>query len=340
MMSKTEIITPYSQAVLKKYAALRPFYISEGQFLNQFIWSGYYDTKYIVKDNYLFFIWKVNGKLATMMPYCKQEDIETVFWKMKDYFNNELDVPFTLYLADTNFVETMKQSPRFLETFTIEEDRTCFDYIYSADKLRTLSGKAYHKKKNHLNAFLKEYDGRYEYRSLSCANIEEVKEFHKRWLAERTITDRLNCIESEEDGVFRIFDNCFLLECRIGGIYIDDNLEAYSIGSYNPATKYAYIHIEKANPNFRGLYNYINQQFLIHEFPEAEFVNREDDLGQEGLRKAKLSYRPVYLAEKYTIREKQICICLTNRRTSHRAVIQVLNLVFALYEVRPSINII
>lgn len=134
--------------------------------------------------------------------------------------------------------------------------------------------------------------------------MEEVEAFHKEWLELRTLTDHFNSIQSEEDGVFRIFNNCFLLDCKIGGIYIDGNLEAYSIGSYNPDTKYAYIHIEKANPNFRGLYNYINQQFLIHEFPDAEFVNREDDMGQEGLRKAKLSYKPVRLETKYIIRQK------------------------------------
>ena len=65
----------------------------------------------------------------------------------------------------------------------------------------------------------------------------------------------------------------------------------------------ALIHIEKANPVIRGLYPFINQQFLVHEFSDAEFVNREEDLGIEGLRKAKLSYHPVRFVEKYTVRE-------------------------------------
>lgn len=65
----------------------------------------------------------------------------------------------------------------------------------------------------------------------------------------------------------------------------------------------ALIHIEKANPEIRGLYPYINQQFLVHEFPDVEFVNREEDMGIEGLRKAKLSYHPCKFVEKYTVRE-------------------------------------
>lgn len=297
-------ISPYCQEIIKKYSALRPIYISEGQFLNQYIWADFYDTKYIAKDSYLFFLMTINGNSVAMMPYCKQEDIESAFWETKDYFNNELGIPMNLHLADANFIETMKQSVRFLEEFTIEEDRDSFDYIYEAEKLRTLPGRDYSKKRNHLNAFLKEYEGRFEYRSLSCANTDEIRDFHMRWLDDRGISDNSNFITSEETGVFRIFENCFLLDSKIGGVYIDNKLEAYSIGCYNPATKYAYIHIEKANPEIRGLYNYINQQFLIHEFPEAEFVNREDDLGQEGLRKAKMTYRPAYLAEKYIIREK------------------------------------
>ena len=66
----------------------------------------------------------------------------------------------------------------------------------------------------------------------------------------------------------------------------------------------AVIHIEKANPSIRGLYTAINKIFLTEEFPDVEFVNREDDLGIEGLRKAKLSYKPIKLVDKYSLVEK------------------------------------
>ena len=66
----------------------------------------------------------------------------------------------------------------------------------------------------------------------------------------------------------------------------------------------AYIHVEKANPEIRGLYPFINQQFLIHCFPTAKWVNREDDMGLEGLRKAKMSYNPAFMAKKYNVYEK------------------------------------
>ncbi len=84
---------------------------------------------------------------------------------------------------------------------------------------------------------------------------------------------------------------------------MDSKLEAFSIGE-NLNDNMAVIHIEKANPDIRGLYPYINQQFLVNEFSDIEFINREEDLGIEGLRKAKLSYHPSRFVEKYTVVEK------------------------------------
>ena len=90
------------------------------------------------------------------------------------------------------------------------------------------------------------------------------------------------------------------------GVYIDGDLQAFSVGSYNSREKMAVIHIEKANPEFNGLYQFINQQFLVHEFPDAVLVNREDDMGLEGLRQAKMSYNPIGFARKYKIVQKQM----------------------------------
>ena len=81
-------------------------------------------------------------------------------------------------------------------------------------------------------------------------------------------------------------------------------LEAFSLGVYGKVERLAVIHVEKANPEIRGLYPFICQQFLLHEFLDALLVNREDDIGLEGIRKSKLSYNPIYREEKYEIRQK------------------------------------
>jgi uncharacterized protein len=297
-------ITAKSFLEVSKYSSLRPIYISEGQFTNQFIWAGYYNTMYDTTDKALSFLIDINNEKVSMMPYCKTEDIVETFFHLKVYFNTVLHLPLKMFLVDELFVTTLQKSDRFIKEFKIVEDRDTFDYMYNADKLKRLSGKALHKKKNHLNSFVKTYADRFEYRTLCCSDEDEIKEFHQNWLDERKIANRVNLIEKEEEGINRIFENCARLNCRLGGIYIDDQLEAYSIGSYAPHLKCAFIHVEKANININGLYNYINQQFLINEFPDAELVNREDDLGQEGLRKSKLSYKPVRLEKKFHLFEK------------------------------------
>ena len=102
----------------------------------------------------------------------------------------------------------------------------------------------------------------------------------------------------------RFYKNCFAIDHCIGGIFIDGKLEAFSIGAYNPREEMAVISIEKANPNVPGIYQVINQEFLIHEFPKAKIVNREDDMGLQGLRRAKESYNPIGFARKYMVLQK------------------------------------
>ncbi len=120
----------------------------------------------------------------------------------------------------------------------------------------------------------------------------------------RDLEDPFHRDEYELNGIDYLLSNCGYLDYKMGGIYIDGELQAFSLGVYGKVEKMAVIHVEKANPDIRGLYPMICQQFLCHEFPDAELVNREDDMGLEGLRKSKMSYNPIYLEEKYEIRQK------------------------------------
>lgn len=300
-------LTAESFPIINQYVNLRPTYIAERQFVNQYIWSGFYDTTYATNEKALFYKIKAYGDDGCFMPFCKSEDMLSSFLEIKDYFNNELKKPLKMYLADETFVQALKEDPEISDSFEFIEYRDGFDYIYEAEKLRSLSGRKMHKKKNHLNNFLRNYEGRYEYKRLCCSNMDEVKAFHYEWLENREITasnNKNNSIDQEEEGILRLMSHCSEIEYRCGGVYIDGKLMAYSIGSYDPSIQCAFIHIEKANSEINGLYNFINQQFLLNEFPEAQFVNREDDLGQEGLRKAKLSYNPLRLEAKYHIIQK------------------------------------
>ena len=294
-------VSPFVQNEFAEYEKLRPLYISEGHFLNQFLWENYYHTKFATDDLALYLFIQVHAHHGAFAPLCREEDLPEVFHRIEDYFQNILQEKPVFYNSDARMIEILTEQG-CLANYTVTEDRDSFDYLYDADKLRTLSGKAMHKKKNLLNGFVREYEGHFEYETLGINNIEEIEQFHQKWMDERRIYDKYHCIDDEEDGIYRLFGNCHSIQCKMGGVRIDGELKAYTIGSYIPSIQCAIIHIEKADVNYKGLYNYINQQFIIHEFPDAVIVNREDDLGQENLRQAKLSYRPIRLEEKFTIK--------------------------------------
>mgnify|MGYP000044896154 FL=1 len=206
-----------------------------------------------------------------------------------------------MYVVDRAAVDLL-QLPE--DEYVVVPDRTYADYVYDAEKLRTFSGKKYHKKKNHLNAFKREYEGRYEFKFLSKKDEPEILDFLEDWKKHKSDTEEHEFIDSEAVGIKYILEHEEVFDYKIGAVYVDNKLEAFTIGNYESREDMVYIPVEKANPEIRGLYPYICSQFLIEAFPEAGKENREDDMGLEGLRKSKLSYNPIYMVEKYTIIQK------------------------------------
>lgn len=288
---------------LERFFCRRPNKTCDSVFLDSFLWRKFYNVRYAISDDQAIqWLMEENGTLHSAMPICSEEDLPHYFYEMVEYFNKILKKPFKIYLADEEAVEYLhlKESP----DFEVVEQEDLKDYLYDGEAMRKLSGKKLHKKKNHLNAFLKEYEGRYEYRRLCCSDRQDVWEFLDRWRAAKG-DDVEDHLDYEVAGIHEILKNCSQLQSlRMAGVYIDGTMEAFTIGSLNSLENMAIIHIEKANAAIRGLYQFINQQFLIHEFPDVALVNREDDLGQEGLRKAKMSYNPCGFARKYLIRQK------------------------------------
>ncbi len=284
--------------MLTKFYGRRRDMTCDSVILDSFLWARYYQVAFSVRDEKaVLWTMQVDGKQYASLPVCAAEDLPHYFGELEQYFNETLHQPLMIYLADELAVEALNLPP---DRYSVTELPDARDYLYSAEKLKKLSGKKLHKKKNHLNSFLREYEGRFEYRTICCSDREDVWEFLEKWRIQKgqEVEDHL---DPEVEGIHEILNNCSVFDVRMGGIYVDDRLEAFSIGSYNAMEKMAIIHIEKANPEIRGLYQYINQQFLIHEFPDAELVNREDDLGLPGLRRAKESYDPIGFARKFRI---------------------------------------
>lgn len=285
-------------AMLTSFYGKRRDMTCDSVILDSFLWARYYDVAFAVRDEKaVLWTMQVDGKTYASIPVCALEDMPKYFSELEQYFNETFHRPLEIYLADEVAVEYLNPPA---DRYSVVELPDAKDYLYSAEKLKTLSGKKLHKKKNHLNSFLREYEGRFEYRTICCSDREDVWVFLEKWRIQKG-QEVEHHLDPEVEGIHDILNNCSVFDVRMGGIYVDDKLEAFSIGSYNAMEKMAIIHIEKANPDMRGLYQYINQQFLIHEFPDAEIVNREDDMGLPGLRRAKESYDPIGFARKYRI---------------------------------------
>jgi hypothetical protein len=182
--------------------------------------------------------------------------------------------------------------------FTGEPVRDHFDYVYPTADLISLAGRHYHDKRNHLNSLRRTYQ--YTYETLTPHHLDACLGLTDKWCEIKRCEDDLNLME-EWQAVREALAHFQDLHLTGGAIFIDGRLESFTVGELlNHHT--AVIHLEKANPDIRGLYPAINQAFLEHAWAKIELVNREQDLGEAGLRAAKLSYHPHHLEEKYTIR--------------------------------------
>ena len=291
-----------AREILNPYFDLVDYEACEYCFNTLYMWQHLYKTGYYIGDGFAVIVAEYEGDTFSILPLAKPEDMPRVIKFVVDYFEKENKKIYFRGITK-EVVEFLKEN--YEGKFQYTEERDLFDYIYDGESMRTLKGRKNVKKRNHINFFLKEYEGRYEYRLLDENDFGACLQLVEEWTNNKEENNEVSEeMEEELIGMKKLFANYDILKDRlkIAGIFIDEKLEAFTMGEYiNP--NMALIHIEKANPSIRGLYPFINQQFLVNEFSDAEFVNREEDLGIEGLRKAKLSYHPCRFVEKYTVRE-------------------------------------
>lgn len=177
----------------------------------------------------------------------------------------------------------------------IEETPEQWEYIYLTEELATLSGRRFDSKRNHLNTFLREYGE--DYRPIGDSNLLELIEFQKEWCKWRGCKDS-PALAAEGEILCDIFKSWGLFPNLIGGmLYSHSEIVAFSIGEVLDENTVV-VHFEKGKPGIRGVYQAINNCFVRYECKDFEFVNREQDLGEKGLRKAKESYHPIKFLKK------------------------------------------
>jgi len=181
-----------------------------------------------------------------------------------------------------------------------EEDRDNFDYLYYRSELAELAGKKFHKKKNHVNNFL-----------LSCPNHEQKPitkelipaaiEILEQW---RQDSLRRNGNEGDYIAAKEALDLFDVLTLKGSIYFIGGEPAAYCLGESLSRGKMFAIHFEKANEKYKGIYQFVNQSFAASLPRFFTLINREQDLGSEGLRQSKMTYRPCGFVKKYKARRQ------------------------------------
>lgn len=180
----------------------------------------------------------------------------------------------------------------------VEEARGQWDYLYLSDELTTLSGNRFHKKKNLLKQFQKLYN--YEYKSLTSNCVETVLNMQTEWCRWRDC-ESSEALLAENDAVARVLTHWGEIPGLSGGIIRIDGVPiAYTLAEpLNDDT--LIIHFEKAANGIKGAYQAINYLFCNDAGKNYKYINREQDLDDEGLRKAKMSYNPVDFSRKCSV---------------------------------------
>ena len=227
---------------LNPYFDLVDYEACEYCFNTLFMWQHLYKTGYYIGDGFAVIVAEYEGDTFSILPLAKKEDMLGVIKFIVEYFEKENKKIYFRGITK-EVVEVLKVD--YPGKFEYIEERDLFDYIYDGESMRTLAGRKNVKKRNHINYFLKEYADRFEYRQLDENDFDDCLEVMNEWTSNKEENNAVDeDMEEELIGIKKLFANYSVLKDRlkIGGIFIDNKLQAFTMGEYlNPDM--ALIHI-------------------------------------------------------------------------------------------------
>lgn len=267
------------------------------------------------------FIWGADGKMEYAEKnhclYIKMdfEGVPVYFWAPIPEYGTEINYRKAVY-DGIDYMERLGVEPTYRSVWVPFRDKmldACpelfcmptdisWDYIYSRESLATLKGKKLHGKRNHINKFLSQNPD-YVYKKLEPSMISDCIALYEHWSEEKD--EPSMHLDDEKRSVLLALNHMEALGLTGGTIYLDGKLCAFTVGE-RLLPQMQLIHIEKANTDIDGLYPMINQQYILHECGDVEWINREEDMGLEGMRKAKRSYHPARMVEKFMLSTKDL----------------------------------
>lgn len=263
----------------------------ETTFVNLLVWQNVYSNLYCIDNGQLFIKSKTRDGDIFRLPV--GGDLECGIQKIVRHLGGNYPA---FWAQEGDVFNQFKEN--FGNEYIFEESRDAFDYIYSRQSLSELSGKKYHSKRNHISSFSKKHLWRYE--AITAENLAAVRECAAKWYAENAGTaDRYLLTEKQGVELFLSnFETLSAMQITGGAIFVENNAVAFTLASRINSRVFD-IHIEKALSDFAEGYTVINREFARRLPENVQYINREDDMGLEGLRKAKLSYKPEMLLKKY-----------------------------------------
>lgn len=286
-------ITLQDRACIESYTMQRGLMNCDLSFANIYCWRAFYQSTWAEVEHSLVIRFQIDGsnRIGYMEPIGEGELTRII--PLLEADAAALGQPLRLVGLRRETADRL--AALYPEKFAFYADPATQDYIYRAEDLRALTGRNYQPKRNHINRFRTHYPD-YSYRPLTAERIEECIRLEQEWCRHRG-----GCTEgsllSERQAMQNAFANFEALGLMGGCLYVGEELVAFTYGSWlNHNT--IDIHIEKADTRYEGAFTMINRLFAEQLPPEALWINREEDLGIEGLRKAKRSYYPAELLTK------------------------------------------
>lgn len=256
------------------------------------MWEPFYHQKFAILEDSVYVKFETEkNNCFFLLPLC--DNLKASTEKLKDYAESR-NIPLCFLAEEGKRLE--KFISIYKNEYNITEVRDDLEYIYSAQSLKTLSGKKLHSKRNHISAFSRAHNWKYE--PLCRENLEEVFKMADKWADEADKTEE--SVISENQAIKRVLPHMNELKITGGAIRSDGEIVAFCFGTPVNDTVFD-VQIEKAHPSFREAYTVINKEFVSRLDEKYIYINREDDMGIEGIRKAKLSYKPEIMLKKYFI---------------------------------------
>ena len=259
-----------------------------------FMWRDYFNIEYLIKDESLFFKLDL-AERKNMFTFPIGIDFRKNIEFLKKYstLNN---LPLIFSIISEKELSILKEN---YEIVDIKNERAWEDYFYLSEDLIELKGRKFNTQRNHINKFIRTYP-EYQLVEINKDNINLAIDFLINFYKEYEKTSPISI--EEKNITFELFDNYFKYNMLGGMLKVDDKIIGISVGEIINDT--LFIHTEKADRNYLGVYQMLNNEFAKHYGENTTYINREEDVGDEGLRRAKLMYNPVELLKKYIVEVK------------------------------------